>query len=200
MYFKFLADGKVYKIDGDTLKSGKDGFSPITYLDLASVTSNSKVKEDAKNFLIYNVYGYTGQLMMIDASYYNQINIYDNQNQLDTSKNWGLAIAVVPNASNNKDGDFKGVLNGTDSIQSAADFTINSDSLKTKIPSEITKQDIQLLNNAFFKDSDTKPFIISNINDETGTFKITANLYKIPWFADKLPDKCCAKCCFIHFW
>ena len=187
LYFKFLDDGKVYKIDGDTLKSGSNDFSPTTYLDLSSVTSNQSVRDDAKNFLIYNVYGYTGQLMMIDASYYNQINIYDKQNQLDSNKNWGLAIAVVPNKNDNKAGDFKGVLNGPDSIQKAADFTIEESVLKTKIPSEISKSDIKLLNDAFFKSDDTKPFIITDINDETGTFTITANLYKIPWFADTLP-------------
>lgn len=58
LYFKFLSDVNVYKVDGNTLKSGNTNFSPITYLDLSSV-SNEKVKKDVSNFVIYNVYGYT---------------------------------------------------------------------------------------------------------------------------------------------
>ena len=191
LYFKFLKDGKVYRIGGDSLKSGESSFSPSTYLDLDGI-SNESVKNNANNFLIYNVYGYTGELMMVNADYYAYINNYDANNKEPTAdenetKLYGLAIAVVPNASDNNSGDFKGLLNTSNSFQKPADFTIEQSVLSSKIPSEITESDIKLLNDAFFKDSDSKPFIISNIDDVNGTFKVTANLYKIPWFATTLP-------------
>lgn len=144
-------------------------------------------------FLIYNVYGYTGQLMMINAKYNPYINNSDNENIRPTDEEnegllYGLAIAVIPNASNNVYGDYKGLLNTSNSFQKPADFSISESILNTKLPGEITKQDIQLMNDVFFKNNDSKPFIISDINDESGTFKITANLYKIPWFATSLPN------------
>ena len=192
LYFKFMNDKIVYKVSGDSLKSGANNFSPSTYLDLGGVNSND-VKNNANNFLIYNVYGYTGQLMMVNASYNVYINIYDKDKTKPTDeenakKLYGLAIAVVPNSSDNSSGDLKGLLNTSNSFQKPADFTISDSVLSSKIPSEITKQDIQLMNDAFFKTSDNKPFIISNIDDKKGTFKITANLYKIPWFASTLPN------------
>lgn len=186
LYFKFLSDVNVYKVDGNTLKSGNTNFSPITYLDLSSV-SNEKVKKDASNFVIYNVYGYTGQLMMIDASYNDGINIYDDKLSTNSNPNYGLAIAVTANKNQNSNGDFLGVLNGSDSIQKSADFTINQNILNSKIPSEITKDNISLENGAFFKSDDPKPVVISNIDDGAGTFTVTANLYKIPWFSTELP-------------
>ena len=190
LYFKFLKDGKVYKIDSSTLKSGSSSLSPSTYLDLSG-NQNESIKSDASNFVIYNVYGYTGQLMMIDASYDDRIDIYSNilDSNDNTGKNWGLAIAVTSNKNQSTTGDFKGILNGKDSIQKAADFTIDQNTLNSKIPSEITKSDIKLLNDAFFKSSDSKPFIISDVDDSKGTFTLTANLYKIPWFSETLPDK-----------
>ena len=186
LYFKFKNAGQIYKIDGDTLKSGSESFSPKTYYDLES--ASTPIKEEAKNFLIFNVYGYTGQLMLVDASYNDAIDIYKSKLDNNTeSTNWGLAAAVVPNKGDNAAGDLKGILNGPKSIQKVADFSISQSVLDSKIPSEITKQDIQLENDAFFKNDDPKPFVISNINDTNGTFVVTANLYKIPWFADKLP-------------
>ena len=192
LYFKFLKDKIVYRVNGDSLKSGNDSFSPSTYLDLGGVNEDY-VKSNANNFLIYNVYGYTGQLMMINADYYPYINKYDDKNKKPTdtenqSKLYGLAIAVVPNSSANTSGDLKGLLNTSKSFQKPADFTISDSVLNSKIPSEITRQDIELLNDGFFKTSDTKPFIISNINDSEGTFEVTANIYKIPWFASVLSD------------
>lgn len=190
LYFKFLNDGVIYKIDGSTLKLGKENFSPITYLSLSSVSVDD-VKNNANNFLIYNVYGYTGQLMLVNAKYYSYINNYDKENAEPTDNSVtksGLAVAITPNVNNSSVGDYKGILNGPDSFQKAADFDISSTTLSTKLPSEITEQDIELLNGAFFKSDDPKPFVISNIDDSTGSFTITANLYKIPWFADSLPS------------
>ena len=192
LYFKFKDDRNVYRISGDSLKSNQTAFSPSTYLDLGGV-NDENVKKNANNFLIYNVYGYTGQLMMVNANYYDYINIYDPKNnkpdvnENNTNQMYGLAIAVVPNKSNNNSGDLKGLLNTSKSFQQPADFTINQNALNSKIPSEISRQDIELMNGAFFKDDDKKPFIIYNIDDSKGTFKVTANLYKIPWFASTLP-------------
>lgn len=59
--------------------------------------------------------------------------------------------------------------------------------MQSKIPSEITKKDITTLNNSFLKDNDPDGFKITEIDDAAGTFKVTCNLYQIPWFSSNLP-------------
>lgn len=86
LYFKFLDDKFAYKIDGSILKSSNTNFSFKTYLDLNSIFDD-RVKADAKNFVIYNVYGYTYQLVLLDSAYKDFIDIYDNESIHTKDKN-----------------------------------------------------------------------------------------------------------------
>ncbi|RXY96054.1 hypothetical protein D8X55_04875 [Malacoplasma penetrans] len=192
LYFKFKDDTKIYKVSGDfwkTLTSSNNhtaSVSPTIYLDLSGI-SKDNVNTYASNFVIYNVYGYTGQLMIIN-SYYNKFIRLSESEKIPSDANYGLAIAVTQNENQQNQGDFKGTLNGPDSFQKASDFTIENSILQSKIPSEITKNDITTLNNSFIKDGDSSGFVISDIDDSKGTFKVTVNLYQIPWFTNELPS------------
>ncbi|MDE6894474.1 MAG: hypothetical protein K2J02_03810 [Malacoplasma sp.] len=188
LYFKFKEDEKIYKIDKSILNSTSGStLSPQTYLDLAGIKTDN-ISNFANNFVIYNVFGYTGQLMMINS----QSNLYITNPEPPADNEitkWGLAIGVTQNQSNQSVGDYKGLLNTENSFQKSADFEINTSILNSKIPSEITQSDVTPLNNAFFKASSAyKSFEISKINDIAGTFDVTVNLYQIPWFASVLPD------------
>ena len=188
LYFKFKEDSKIYKIEKETLSSNVgSSLSPTTYLDLSGISQNG-VNAFANNFVIYNVYGYTGQLMMINAKPETYIEA-PAQPDDNTVTKWGLAIGVTQNTYNQSQGDYKGLLNTSESFQKSADFEITPSVLSSKIPSEITQNDITTLNNSFFQNNNKyTPFTISDINDSKGTFTVTVNLYQIPWFASSLPD------------
>ncbi|MDE5767081.1 MAG: hypothetical protein K2H56_00885 [Malacoplasma sp.] len=188
LYFKFKEDSKIYKIEKNTLSSTSSAsLSPITYLDLSGITQNS-VNTFANNFVIYNVFDYTGQLMMINSKLETYITTAAPPDDNTTTK-YGLAIGVTQNINNQAQGDYKGLLNTSESFQKAADFDIISSILNSKLPSEITQNDITTLNNSFFQANSKYPsFTISEINDTDGTFKVKVNLYQVPWFASSLPD------------
>ncbi len=188
LYFKFKNDSKIFKIEKNTLNATTNtSLSPTTYLDLSGISQN-QISTYANNFIIYNVFGYTGQLMMINAKPETYI-----QNSSPPSDNlqtkWGLAIGVTQNTFNQSQGDYKGLLNTSDSFQKSADFTIEENVLNSKIPSEISQNDVTTLNNSFFQsNTNYQPFTIKDIDDTKGTFKVEVNLYQIPWFATFLPD------------
>ncbi len=188
LYFKFKQDAKIFKIEKNILNSATNQtLSPTTYLDLQGIKTNN-INNYANNFVIYNVFGYTGQLMMINAQSSEIISnpALPSDNNVDK---WGLAIGVTQNQSNQSVGDYKGLLNTEESFQKSADFEINESILNSKIPSEIIQNDITPLNNSFFQpNSSYVPFQISNINDSEGKFDITVNLYQVPWFASSLPN------------
>ncbi|MDE7075092.1 MAG: hypothetical protein K2O21_00460, partial [Malacoplasma sp.] len=186
LYFKFKDDEKIYKVDKTILNSSSiSNLSPQTYLDLKGISTDG-VNSYANNFVIYNVYGYTGQLMMINAD--PRTYIRSDPPPTDNQDKWGLAIGVTQNKLDQSNGDYKGLLNTENSFQKSADFEISESVLNSKLPSEITQNDIKPLNNSFFQASSTyKSFVISEIDDTKGTFKITVNLYQIPWFASTLP-------------
>ncbi|MDE7075488.1 MAG: hypothetical protein K2O21_02540, partial [Malacoplasma sp.] len=188
LYFKFKEDSKIFKIEKNTLSSiTGSSLSPITYLDLSGITQNN-VNTFANNFVIYNVYDYTGQLMMINSKPETYIQS-SNPPEDNTTTKYGLAIGVTQNANNQAQGDYKGLLNTSESFQKAADFDISNSVLSSKLPSEITQNDVTTLNNSFFQASSKYPsFTISDINDTNGTFKVKVNLYQVPWFASVLPD------------
>lgn len=90
LYFKFKDDTKIYKVSGDFWKtlnnSSSTAVSPTLYLDLSVI--NNDVKKYASNFIIYNVYGYTGQLMLINYYYSKFIKLSDSNNIInDNDKN-----------------------------------------------------------------------------------------------------------------
>ncbi|MDE5767083.1 MAG: hypothetical protein K2H56_00895 [Malacoplasma sp.] len=188
LYFKFKDDEKIFKIDKSILNSNSNPtLSPQTYLDLSGIKSND-ISTFARNFVIYNVYGYTGQLMMINAQSWEVISNPNLPENNSTTK-WGLAIGVTQNQFDQSKGDYKGLLNTDDSFQKSADFEINESVLNSKIPSEIIQDDITPLYGSFFKANPSYPsFQISNIKDSEGTFEVTVNLYQIPWFATYLPN------------
>ncbi|MDE5545605.1 MAG: hypothetical protein K2I76_03245 [Malacoplasma sp.] len=188
LYFKFKDDPKIYKIEKNTLSSTtSSSLNPITYLDLSGISQNN-VNTYANNFVIYNVFDYTGQLMMINS----QSDLYIRNPALpddNTTTKYGLAIGVTQNINNQAQGDYKGLLNTSESFQKAADFDINSSALSSKIPSEINQNDVVTLNNSFFQANSKYPsFVISDIDDSAGTFKVQVNLYQVPWFATTLPS------------
>ncbi|MDE5545326.1 MAG: hypothetical protein K2I76_01800, partial [Malacoplasma sp.] len=190
LYFKFKDDPTIYKIDKTILNSSSNQIqtlAPTTYLDLSGIKTD-EINNYANNFVIYNVFGYTGQLMMINAKSSETIDTpaLPTDNNVDK---WGLAIGVTQNQSNQSNGDYKGLLNTENSFQKSADFEISNSVLNSKIPSEIIQDDVTPLYNSFFKaDSKYPSFEISNINDSEGKFDITVNLYQVPWFATYLPD------------
>ncbi|WP_164979346.1 lipoprotein 17-related variable surface protein [Malacoplasma penetrans] len=194
LYFKFKDEKKIYKVSGNVWNSLNGGtattVTPTTYLDLDGFADT---KPCADNLMIYNVYGYTGQLLLINSHYSPYINLTTNPEITsdNNSSNYGLAFAITQNSNQQDKGDYKGTLNGPNSFQKAADFDINASVLNSKLPSEITRSDLELQNGGILKEADVAkwpPFTISEINDETGTFKVTVNLYQIPWFVDTLPS------------
>ncbi|BAC44052.1 hypothetical protein [Malacoplasma penetrans HF-2] len=187
LYFKFKGEKIVYKVSGsawDNLGSnlGNKTISPDRYLDLGGVTA---IKDYADNMTIYNVYGFTGQLMMINSKYNENVDTNNSSLSETNTGNYGLAIAVNQNSTNQNVGDYKGILNGPDSIQKASDFNLSDSARTSKIPSEITKDDI-VTTNGFLKNS--TDFKIVSMDDTKGSIEIETNLYQIPWFATRLPD------------
>ncbi|MCF0217933.1 MAG: hypothetical protein HUJ42_02705 [Malacoplasma sp.] len=209
LFFKFKDDSKIYEVTSDIMKgatNSNNSIAPITYLDLKSIskassdksTSSIDVSSYANNYIIFNVYGYSGSLMLINEFYNAKVSATNDADKSKTgtqaststnSRNYGLAIAVVQNSSNSNVGDYLGLLNTKESVITTPDFEINSSILSSKIPSEITRNDITTLNDSFFQDgTGYTPFEISNISDSEGKFTITANLYKIPWYTKTLPS------------
>ncbi|RXY96578.1 hypothetical protein D8X55_03400 [Malacoplasma penetrans] len=192
LYFKFKDEAIIYKVSGTSWNSqssngSNSAISPTTYLDLAGIND---AKQYANNLTIYNVYGYTGQLMLINSIYNNRVNT-TNSSTITVENNpnsYGLAIAVTQNSTQQDQGDFIGFLNGTNSFQKASDFTIDNSVLSSKIPSEITKNDITTLNNSFLKENDSNGFKVTTIDDVNGSITVTCDLYQIPWFSSTLPS------------
>lgn len=88
--------------------------------------------------------------MLINACYNDYIRNKDvPSEEMAKQKQYGLAIAIINNTSTEESGCSKVFLNGPNSFQSAADFTVNSSALSSKLLSEITKNDITITNNGF---------------------------------------------------
>ena len=199
LFFKFKDDGKIYEVTSDAMKSaGISGYAtPVTYLDLSSVNTdignNKKVSSYANSYVIFNVFGYSGALMLVNENYNARVENKTKPANSDTDQ-YGLAIGVTQNTSDTTKGDYYGLLNTDKSVISSADFNIDNTVLASKIPSEITRNDVKTLNDSFFQDgTGYKPFEIKNIDDSKGTFTIVANLYKIPWYAKTLPTNAIPK-------
>lgn len=83
------------------------------------------------------------------------------------------------------------MLNTEKAFQKSADFNIKPNVLNTKLPSEITRDDLDLLYNSFFTNRSDKngdgtlkyePFIKTEMNDLTKKLTIKVNIDQIPWF------------------
>lgn len=205
VYIKYANSGVInkVKISGTTSLNTKTDIS--TYFDLDGVAdssaSNTKIKNNAKKFVLYNVYGYSGQIMLLNP--YQIINRTDITPSLsyDETNYYGLSAAIVNNVQNPGNGDLKGLLNTKDAFLKSADFNLEDAILQNKLPSEISRNDLKLENGAFFTrnpaiNEDGTPkypqFIKEVMNDEKenddtlkeGNIKITAYLDQIPWFVD----------------
>lgn len=117
---KFKDEAVIYKVSGsfwETLNnSSSSPVSPDMYLDLKGVEKDN-VKNYANNMIVYNVYGYTGQLMMINSKYNAKVDTTNSGLSTSNNDNFGLAFAVTQNSNNQDKDDYKGILNGDKSIQ-----------------------------------------------------------------------------------
>nr|MDE5553538.1 hypothetical protein [Malacoplasma sp.] len=196
LFFKYKNDTKIYKVGSANLKgSSNSSVTASTYYDLSS-SGNAKIKQYALSFVLYNVYGYQGQIMLVNAWYDDYINIYDKKvpDVSTPDKNtdeYGLVAAITQNPSNPDSGDSKGLLNTADAFQFSADFSIPDTVLKLKLPSEIVKDDLEITNQGFITQNPKyiTPFT-KVMDDKQGTLTVTAWIDQIPWFVTngKMPD------------
>ncbi len=187
LFFKYKDDTKIYKINSTVLKTGSNSsVTAATYYDLSS--GNTKMQKYARNFILYNVYGYQGQIMLVNAWYNDYINIYDSKvpnvsTEADNTDEYGLVAAITQNLSDSNSGDSKGLLNTAEAFQFSADFSIPEQILKSKLPSEIVKEDLVITNDGFITQNPKYPTPFTKImDDENGALKVTAYIDQIPWF------------------
>lgn len=193
VFIKYWNDPNIYKLI--ITSSGKYSvqFQESSYYNING-SLNPDISSQADNFVLYNVSGYTGSIMLLDAS------IIDNGEHFTdkppTNQLCGIAAAIVQNPENDEYGDCIGLLNTKNSFLKASDFTISNSILNSKIPSEITVADITPLNGGFLTQNKQMvngvlkypQFNMDNLNDETGEFTVSVYLDQIPWFANSLPN------------
>ena len=188
LFFKYKDDTKIYKVNSSNLKTGKnDSVTASTYYDLSS-SGNEKIKKYASNFVLYNVYGYQGQIMLVNAWYNDYIDIYrsdipDVSTEAANTNEYGLVAAITQNISNPDNGDSKGLLNTADAFQFSADFSIQPQVLNSKLPSEIVMDDLTITNDGFITKNPKYPIPFKKVmDDDKGTLEVTAYIDQIPWF------------------
>ncbi|KFB07720.1 lipoprotein 17-related variable surface protein [Malacoplasma iowae] len=191
LYYKFRDDNTIYKINTTSIQSSTNNnlLSPITYFDIGGATTNN-INKYANNYILYNVHGYTGQIMMINSLYKEDPNFPHKTDEEIKNNQYGLAVAISENRNDQDKGDIKGLLNTKDAFLQAANFKIKDGVLKNKLPSEITSNDFDYLNGSFLTRNNSVdesgklkyPQFVKEINDEKGTIKVQVNLDQIPWF------------------
>ena len=199
LFYKVKDDSKIKKV---TLSKNSNNHTISQYYDLKN-SPNKKISANANGFNLYNVYGYSGQIMLINTWFCERVNS-DDYPKDDTSvngikqKEYGLAAAITDNKSSAGSGDSKGLLNTNEAFQKSADFSIEQNILDNKLPSEITRNDLSFIEDGFLTKNKTTvngkllypPFVKSEIDDKSKSFKITANVDQIPWFVgdNKMPE------------
>ncbi|MEG1353330.1 MAG: lipoprotein 17-related variable surface protein [Malacoplasma sp.] len=197
LFLTYRGQSNIYKL---ILPNRNSSAQPISYpyYNLQDSSVNG-IKNNASKFVLYNVSGYAGQIMLIkpiERIHPGKEKPFDPTESDITTNQYGLAAAIVSNVSSPANGDSRGLLNTKDAFQFSADFDISQSILDAKLPSEITQSDLTLLNEAFFTINTTTntagellypSFVKSDINDEAGTFNIETNLDQVPWFASVLP-------------
>ncbi|MEG2198612.1 MAG: lipoprotein 17-related variable surface protein, partial [Malacoplasma sp.] len=197
LFLTYRGQSNIHKL---ILPARNSSAQPISYpyYNLQDSSVNG-IKNNASKFVLYNVSGYAGQIMLIKPV--ERLDPHKtkplNPTQEEITKNeYGLAAAIVNNVSSPQNGDSRGLLNTAEAFQFSADFDILKPILDAKIPSEITQSDLTLLNEAFFTINTTTnttgellypSFVKGDIDDENGTFNIETNLDQVPWFASVLP-------------
>ncbi|MEF9984884.1 MAG: lipoprotein 17-related variable surface protein [Malacoplasma sp.] len=197
LFLTYRGQSNIYKL---VLPERNSSAQPISYpyYNLQDSSVNG-IKNNASKFVLYNVSGYAGQIMLIKSIERldpNKTKPFNPTPEDITQNQYGLAAAIVNNVSSPANGDSRGLLNTADAFQFSADFDILQPVLDAKLPSEITQSDLTLLNEAFFTINTTTntagellypSFVKGDINDEAGTFTIETNLDQVPWFASVLP-------------
>ncbi|WPL38550.1 lipoprotein 17-related variable surface protein [Malacoplasma iowae] len=194
LYFKYRNDTFIYKINTSNIQATQNDnlLSPITYFDIGGATTNN-INSYSNNYVLYNVHGYTGQIMMINSIYRDDPN-FGNITEDDKLKNqYGLAVAISENRFNQNTGDVKGLLNTDKAFLQAANFEIKKGVLENKLPSEITSNDFDYLNESFLTRNNERDekgnlkyprFTKTTIDDEKGKIEVEVNLDQIPWFVN----------------
>lgn len=188
MFLTYRNESIIYKL---TLPAKNSNASYIvsTYYDLAS-SPIAGIRDNATKFVLYNVSGYSGQIMLIKpVQRFSPRDDTSIPSEEEIKKNlYGLSAAIVSNTYIPTDGDSKGLLNTADAFQFSADFEINQNILNSKLPSEIVSTDLTLLHDAKFTTNALySSFTKKDINDETKKLTIEVYLDQVPWFADDLP-------------
>ncbi|WPL36378.1 lipoprotein 17-related variable surface protein [Malacoplasma iowae] len=197
VYAKFSNDSKIQKI---TIHGNSLSTTSITTSTYYNIDGNNDrtIKKNANNFVLYNVYGYSGQIMMLNPRKINNKQNMKPWKQDDLNRNGtGIAVAITKNR-NGVGGDSKGYLNTDKAFVKSADFNIDESILKNKLPSEIGRNDLTITEGGFLTNNNTidkktqqlkyKQFQKNKIDDEnknnSNNLEITANIDQIPWFVD----------------
>ncbi|QHG90100.1 lipoprotein 17-related variable surface protein [Malacoplasma iowae] len=191
LYYKYRDGNIIYKINTTNIQSSANNnlLSPTTYFDISGATGND-VNKYANNYILYNVHGYTGQIMMINSRYKEDPNFGQISQEEILKNKYGLAVAISENKNDQDKGDIKGLLNTENAFLQAANFKIKDGVLKNKLPSEITSSDFEYLNESFLTRNNSVdengnpkyPQFTKEIDDEKGEIKVQVNLDQIPWF------------------
>ncbi|MEG1313909.1 MAG: hypothetical protein RSD40_06295, partial [Bacilli bacterium] len=121
----YRGQSNIYKL---ILPSRNSSSQPISYpyYNLRDSSVNG-IKDNASKFVLYNVSGYAGQIMLmkpierLNPLNTNAFNPTDEEIKLNK---YGLAAAIVNNVSSPQNGDSRGLLNTADAFQFSADFDI----------------------------------------------------------------------------
>ncbi|WPL36383.1 lipoprotein 17-related variable surface protein [Malacoplasma iowae] len=200
LFFKYKDDGFIYASSSTSVKSTQDNslVNLNTYFDINSSSQNG-VNKYAKDYILYNVHGYYGQIMMLNSYFNTDPNFKEITKEEIETNQYGLAVAITSNENNPLFGDIKGLLNTDKAFIKSSDFSIDDSILNNKLPSEISRQDLTITNDGFFTQNTEKnnngtlkypQFVKEVINDDgkkngdQGNLKITANIDQIPWFVN----------------
>lgn len=197
VYVKFAGDTKIQKIEINGSTYDSTDIKVSSYYDLSG-SPIDEIKNNAKNLVMYNVYGYSGQIMLLNPIRVESSNIPDLKDesisQKFSTKDFGLAIAVVDSKTSTGQGDTKGLLNTDKAFTKSSTFNISENILKNKLPSEISRNDLEITENGFLTQNNTidsvsgslkyKQFEKVEINDKSKYLKITVNIDQIPWFVN----------------
>ena len=193
LFYKNKGETEIRKV---TLPKNNENPSISSYYELKN-SPQEKIQKNAQSFNLYNVFGYAGQIMLINTYFDDYIKPESYPNDA-LSKDYGLAVAVTDNKGSAGHGDIKGLLNTEDAFQKSADFFIDQDILKNKLPSEITRNDLTftekgfLTNNKKTENGQLKypPFVKTKIDDKKKELEVEVYIDQIPWFVgdNKMPD------------
>ena len=198
LFYKLVDDNKIYKLQINGTSYDNTTFNSYLYYDLTG-NSEPAIKDNAKNYLIFNIPGYSGSIMMINSKIIS--NTADKKEAAQDSEaiqknNYGVSVAIVENTKDPGKGDTKGLLNTDKAFTKSSDFTIPENVLKNKLPSEINRRDLEISNDGFLTNNNDKDengnnkypqFIKEIMNDNNNTednLKVTANIDQIPWFVN----------------